>query len=106
MPYDRLRLGRSVILVLTTLLGLGAEVPARADLVVLYTASTDTSGGTNPQSVPSPNLFSDLPAIDPGVTINPDPAFLDGGTVGPINVGITYGPLRIRAATPVVRPGS
>ena len=32
-----------------------------------------------------------IPSIDPGVTLNPDPAFLDGNITGPLN-GVTYGP--------------
>jgi hypothetical protein len=67
---------------------------ASAD-VVLYTASTDNSGlGTDP-SVPAVNNPY-LPPISPGVTISPNPAFLDGNPVGPIN-GITYGPFAFGA---------
>ena len=62
---------------------------ATAD-VILYTASTDNSGGVDPISVPNENN-PNLPSISAGVTLNPDPALLDGNTVGPLN-GITYGP--------------
>ncbi len=89
MPYGISRLGRSLVPLLIPLIWLGAESPARAS-IILYTASTDNTGGVAPQSVPSVNNMN-LPPIDPGVTINPNPAFLDGNTVGPIN-GITYGP--------------
>ncbi len=79
----------SLLLAVAVSLGLLAGGVVRAD-VVLYTASTDNSGlGTDP-SVPAFNNPY-LPPIDPGVTITPNPAFLDGNLVGPIN-GITYGP--------------
>jgi hypothetical protein len=58
--------------------------------IVLFTASTDNSGGVNPISVPN-NNNPYLPAISPGVALNPRSANLDGNAVGPLN-GITYGP--------------
>jgi hypothetical protein len=57
---------------------------------ILYTASTDNSGGLNPVSVPNANNPF-IPPISPGVTLSPNPAFLDGNFVGPLN-GILYGP--------------
>jgi PEP-CTERM motif len=62
---------------------------ASAD-IVLFAASTDNTGGLNPISVPNNNNIY-IPAIDPAVTITPNPALLDGNAVGPLN-GITYGP--------------
>jgi hypothetical protein len=57
---------------------------------VLFTASTDNTGGLNPISVPNNNNVY-IPAIDPAVTLTPNPALLDGNAVGPLD-GITYGP--------------
>jgi hypothetical protein len=62
---------------------------ASAD-IILFTASTDNTGGLNPISVPNNNNIY-IPPIDPAVTINPNPALLDGNAVGPLD-GITYGP--------------
>jgi len=63
---------------------------ASAGDIILFTASTDNTGGVNPISAPNNNnLF--IPAIDPMVTLTPNPALLDGNAVGPLN-GITYGP--------------
>ena len=60
-------------------LGLGIASGAAAD-TILYTASTDNSGFGGDPSVPAfNNPF--LPAISPGVTIAPNPAFLDGNAV-------------------------
>ena len=57
---------------------------------VLFTASTDNTGGAFPVSVPGTNNVN-IPAIDPGVTLTPNPALLDGNITGPLN-GVTYGP--------------
>jgi hypothetical protein len=66
-----------------------AAVPAPAD-TVLFTASTDNSGGAFPISVPGTNN-PNIPTIDPGVTLTPNPALLDGFQTGPLG-GATYGP--------------
>jgi hypothetical protein len=79
----------AVWVVVTALLA-GAACNASAGDIILYAASTDNSGGLNPISVPN-NNNPFIPAIDPGVTLTPNPALLDGNTVGPLN-GITYGP--------------
>src|SRR4051812_36892402 len=63
--------------------------PGRAD-TVLFTASTDNTGGAFRLSVPGTNN-PNIPAIDPGVTLNPNPALLDGLQTGPLG-GVTYGP--------------
>jgi hypothetical protein len=76
--------------VVTALLVVGAARDAFAGEVILFTASTDNTGGTNPISVPN-NNNPFIPAIDPTVTLTPNPALLDGNAVGPLN-GITYGP--------------
>jgi hypothetical protein len=75
---------------------LGLRLPGRAPAdTILYTASTDNSGlGTDPSVPAFNNPF--LPAIAPGVTISPNPAFLDGNLAGPLN-GITYGPFAFGA---------
>ena len=57
---------------------------------VLFTASTDNTGGAFPVSVPGTNN-PNIPTIDPGVTLNPNPALLDGFQTGPLG-GVTYGP--------------
>ena len=57
---------------------------------VLFTASTDNTGGAFPVSVPGTNNVN-IPTIDPGVTFTPNPALLDGNITGPLN-GVTYGP--------------
>jgi PEP-CTERM motif len=62
---------------------------ASAD-IILFTASTDNTGGLNPISAPNNNNIY-IPAIDPTVMLTPNPALLDGNAVGPLN-GITYGP--------------
>jgi hypothetical protein len=85
---------RVLLLFVGAVLGPFLAVPAAAD-VVLYTASTDNSGFGGDPSVPAFNN-TNLPPIDPGVTLNPNPAFLDGNAVGPIN-GITYGPFAFGA---------
>jgi hypothetical protein len=64
--------------------------PARAD-AILFTATTDNTGGAFPVSVPGTNNVN-LPPIDPGVTLTPNPAFLDGNVTGPLN-GVIYGPV-------------
>jgi hypothetical protein len=61
----------------------------RAD-TVLFTASTDNTGGANPISVPGTNNVN-IPTISPGVTLNPNPALLDGLQSGPLG-GVIYGP--------------
>ena len=89
-------LRRILFLAVAACLWLGSAAPGRAG-IILYTASVDNTGGISPQSVPNvsnPNL----PPIDPGVTISPNPAFLDGNTVGPIS-GISYGPFGFGANT-------
>jgi hypothetical protein len=63
---------------------------ASAGEVILFAASTDNTGGINPISVPN-NNNPYIPSIDPTVALTPNPALLDGNTVGPLN-GITYGP--------------
>jgi hypothetical protein len=82
---------RFTIATISVLLWLSAINGARAGDIILFTASTDNSGGLNPISVPN-NNNPNIPAIDPAVTLTPNPALLDGNTVGPLN-GITYGPL-------------
>jgi hypothetical protein len=95
MPHLTLQWPRRVhLLFLVAVFSAGGAVPAMAD-VVLYTASTDNSGFGGDPSVPAfNNPF--LPPIDPGATLTPNPAFLDGNAVGPIN-GITYGPFAFGA---------
>jgi hypothetical protein len=71
-----------------------AAMPAGAD-TILFTASTDSSGMADPVSAPAviplgPNNPV-IPSIDPGVTLNPNPALLDGNITGPLD-GVTYGP--------------
>ena len=70
-------------------LSLFLPMPASAD-TVLFTASTDNTGGAFPVSVPGTNN-PNIPTIDPGVTLNPNPALLDGFQTGPLG-GVTYGP--------------
>jgi hypothetical protein len=81
-------------------LWLSLVVRAVAGDVVLFTASTDYSGGTNPISVPNDPVNQNpyIPSISPSVTVSPDPALLDGSTAGPLN-GITYGPLAYNGNT-------
>lgn len=62
---------------------------ARAD-IVLFTAAVDNSFGINPVSVPGTNN-PNIPAIDPGVTLNPNPALLDGNITYGLH-GVDYGP--------------
>ena len=57
---------------------------------VLFTASTDNTGGAFPVSVPGTNNVN-IPTIDPGVTLTPNPVLLDGNITGPLK-GVTYGP--------------
>ena len=77
------------VMILTFLcMSLGSQA-VLAD-IILFTASTDNTGGVNPISVPN-NNNPYIPSIDPGVTVTPNQALLDGNTVGPLN-GITYGP--------------
>ena len=63
---------------------------ASAGDIILFTASTDNTGGVNPISAPNNNNLY-IPPIDPSVTITPNPGLLDGNAVGPLN-GYTYGP--------------
>ena len=72
---------------------LGSVQPARSD-IVLFTASTDNTGGANPISVPGTNN-PNIPTIDPSVTVSPNPAFLDGNVTGPLN-GINLRAVRLR----------
>jgi hypothetical protein len=81
---------RRIIPTLAALLWLSNINQASAGDIILYAASTDNSGGISPISVPN-NNNPYIPSIDPTVTISPNPASLDGNTVGPLN-GITYGP--------------
>ena len=74
--------------VAVTFLACATQVHAGA---VLFTAGADTSGMTNPVSIP-PSSNPHIPLISPGVTLAPTaPIPLDGVTTGPLN-GITYGP--------------
>ena len=85
---------RTIVLAFVGVLGLGLSDRAWAD-VILYTASTDDSGGIIPVSAPNAtNPY--LPAVSAGVTMTPNPALLDGNLVGPIN-GTTYGPFGFAA---------
>ncbi len=61
---------------------------AKADLI-LFTASTDFTGGFNTIVPNSNNVY--IPSISPGVALSPDPAYLDNQNVGPLD-GISYGP--------------
>ncbi len=75
---------------------------AAADLTVLFTASTDSTGNPNfngGYSYPNDNDPNDLnyqnrylPAISPGVTLSPGSGGFDGNFVGPLPDGSTYGP--------------
>jgi PEP-CTERM motif len=90
LPHRRFSKRRPLLALLAFLLWpQGGQ--ASAGEVILYAASTDNTGGLNPISVPNTNN-PNLPAIDPNVTLNPNPALLNGNKVGPLN-GITYGPL-------------
>jgi hypothetical protein len=87
---------RTALSTLLRLTGLGvlaavmaAGTPAAAD-TILFTASTDNTGGAFPVSVPGTNN-PNIPMIDPGVTLNPNPALLNGFQTGPLN-GVLYGP--------------
>ena len=61
---------------------------AKADQV-LFTASTDYTGGFNTIAPNSHNMY--IPSVSPGVNLSPDPAYLDNQNVGPLD-GISYGP--------------
>lgn len=63
---------------------------AHAATIVLFTADTDNTGGTNPIGVPA-NNNPNIPSISSGVTLNPGTALFNGEATGPLN-GITYGP--------------
>jgi hypothetical protein len=68
---------------------------ARAgNVAILFTASTDYTGGVNPISAPNDPTQQNpyLPALSPGVSLSPNPALLDGNLVGPLPDGSTYGP--------------
>jgi hypothetical protein len=75
--------------VLTILYLLAPEITTAG--VVLFTASTDNTGGAFPVSVPGTNN-PNIPTIDPAVTLAPNPALLDGTITGPLG-GVTYGPV-------------
>lgn len=62
---------------------------AASSTTILYTASTDYTGGFNTIVPNSNNVY--IPAISPGVTLSPDPAYLNNQNVGPLD-GISYGP--------------
>ena len=71
-----------------------ASIPAAAD-TILFTASTDSSGMAYPVSapalIPTGLSYPVIPSIDPTVTLNPNPALLDGNVTGPLD-GVIYGP--------------
>jgi hypothetical protein len=93
MSHDNARVKagtRRAIAMLAAALLIAMIKQASAGDIILFTASTDNSGGLNPISVPN-NNNPFIPAIDPAVTLAPNPALLDGNAVGPLN-GITYGP--------------
>jgi hypothetical protein len=69
---------------------LSASGTASLGDTILFTASTDNTGGAFPVSVPGTNN-PNIPAVDPGVTLTPNPALLDGFQTGPLN-GVLYGP--------------
>jgi hypothetical protein len=88
--FERSRANMPFPVVIILFLCMCSAGRARGD-VVLYTASTDNSGGVDPVSVPN-NNNPYIPSIDPSVTISPaQGGLLDGNTVGPLN-GTTYGP--------------
>jgi hypothetical protein len=89
IPSRRLATPRPIVAVLAFVF-LALATRAFAGDVILFTASTDNSGGLNPISVPN-NNNANIPAVSPSVTITPNPALLDGNSVGPLN-GVTYGP--------------
>jgi hypothetical protein len=62
---------------------------ARAGTTILFTASTDFTGGFNSIAPNSNNVY--IPSVSPGVTLSPDPAYLNNQNVGPLD-GISYGP--------------
>ncbi len=62
---------------------------ASAGTTILFTASTDYTGGFNTIAPNSNNAY--IPSISPGVTLSPDPAYLNNQNVGPLD-GISYGP--------------
>jgi PEP-CTERM motif-containing protein len=62
---------------------------AAAGTTILFTASTDITGGHNPSAPNDHNMY--IPDISPGVKLSPDPAYLNNQDVGPID-GIKYGP--------------
>jgi hypothetical protein len=70
-----IRLPFAVWAVVTALLLAGTTCNVSAGDIILYAASTDNSGGLNPISVPN-NNNPFIPAIDPGVTLTPNPALL------------------------------
>jgi hypothetical protein len=93
MEMPILRLARRFAAGVIATLFCFAAISASAD-TILFTASTDSSGMANPVSVPAvipPGPLSPvIPSVDPGVTLNPNPAFLDGNITGPLN-GVNYG---------------
>jgi hypothetical protein len=86
--FKRLPAGIALALSLMVPFVLGVS-PSRGD-IILYTASTDNTGGANPIGVPGTNN-PNIPMISAGVTLAPNPAFFDGNITGPLN-GISYGP--------------
>ena len=88
------RMLRPLLSVAMTTAIIFAANPAIAD-TILFTASTDSSGMAYPVSAPAvipPGLsYPVIPSIDPTVTLNPNPALLDGNITGPLD-GVTYGP--------------
>ncbi len=62
---------------------------ASAGTTILFSASTDFTGGFNTIAPNSNNAY--IPSISPGVTLSPDPAYLNNQNVGPLD-GISYGP--------------
>jgi hypothetical protein len=85
------RLGRRAraLLVLAVPLVLASTCRESAAGTVLFTASTDFTGGFNTIAPNSNNQY--IPPISPGVTLSPGPAYLDNQNVGPLD-GISYGP--------------
>jgi hypothetical protein len=57
---------------------------------VLFTASVGDPNNPFSTSVPGTNNVN-IPTIDPGVTLTPSSALLDGNITGPLN-NVTYGP--------------
>src|SRR5436305_2089683 len=75
---------------LTVAAWLGLTSPAPAD-IILFTADAQDLTFGNPGGAPANSNGGNLPAVSPGVTLDPDPAPLDGVATGPLG-GIAYGP--------------